>query len=492
MSFTLSTAPLLLLSAFILYKAKGRMLPVVMFMSIFQAASILNIGSGAGQLGISPSFLLLLIVLATKMLSAPERGVLLHPPLQSTAILLILFTSYATLSVFLNPILFRDVPFTNAKFGYLVPLQWNMSYLPQLVYLLLSVSLYFVAAYRTTPAELTKALDWYVAGAVFASLLAVYQFIGLKTGIPFPSDYLHTSPTYEIFEGYEINGFARMNSTFTEAAAAALCFTTALAIPVWRFLSGSVTLLNVGSATVIFIGLVLTISTTGYLCLAFIIAVGLLTYIFHWRGSHKARSNKLFLAIPAVILLIIVAVNPLFQEAFTGLIHTVILDKTQTFSYQDRTQINEDAIQTAAKTYWLGAGWGICRASSLLPTILGNVGIPGTLLFFLAIIQLFLPMLKRSGIQMQLHGAVLFALATVLLNLVISGPQVDFPILWLLFAIASRLASPIPSAYAPRATRMLPASIPPKLPMAGSSPAKNLPISSSNHRKDDFVPVPGS
>jgi hypothetical protein len=82
---------------------------------------------------------------------------------------------------------------------------------------------------------LTKSINWFVGGVVFASLIGLYQFLAKKTGVPFPTEILHTSPTYSMFEGYEIDGFPRMNATFTEAAAAAFSMTVALAIVLWRF-----------------------------------------------------------------------------------------------------------------------------------------------------------------------------------------------------------------------------------------------------------------
>jgi hypothetical protein len=440
MSFTLSTVPLLLLSLLLCFRAKGQLLPVVMFMSIFQAASIVNLGGAGAEMGIGPSFLLVLVVVIKKLCSPTEIGVSLNQPLKSTGILLILFTAYATLSVFLNPVIFQGVPFTNPKFGFQVPLQPNTNFLTQLVYLLVSVGLYFVAAYKTTPAELAKSIDWYVGGAVLAAGIAMYQFIGMKTGLPFPSDYLHTSPTFQMFEGYEINGFPRMNGSFTEAAAAAFCFTSALSLAVWKLLTGFTSLRNVLSALILFIGLMLTISTTGYICLGYILLVAGVVYLIHWTGSSTARSNKLLLAIPAFIVLLVIAVNPRFQESFMSLIHTVVLDKTKTFSYEERTQMNDDALATASQTHWLGAGWGVCRASSLFPTMLGNVGLPGGILFVLMIGQVLLPILKRRGIKLPIHGAVLFSLGTVLLNLGISMPEIGAPVIWMFLAVASRLA----------------------------------------------------
>jgi hypothetical protein len=75
-----------------------------------------------------------------------------------------------------------------------VPLVWELGHLNQLFYLLLSFALYLVAAYWTPPAELTKSINWFLAGVAFASLIGLYQFVALKTGLPFPREILHSNP----------------------------------------------------------------------------------------------------------------------------------------------------------------------------------------------------------------------------------------------------------------------------------------------------------
>jgi hypothetical protein len=97
-------------------------------------------------------------------------------------------------------------------------------------------------------------------------------------------------------------------------------------------------------------------------------------------------------------------------------------------------------LNTAADTYWLGAGWGVCRASSFVPTILGNVGVPGTLLFFTFCTQLLWPAFTFKPLKVQMHGAVLFGLAAILLDLVVSAPELGYLIIWLLFAMAAKFA----------------------------------------------------
>lgn len=438
MSFTISAVPLVLLAAYLLHRAKGQVLPVVMFMSIFAAASIVNIRLGGAELGIGASYLLLGLAIAKQLFVKINRPHHIDTPKRSTTLLVLAFTAYACLSELIGPLLFSGTPVINPKFGYVAPLQWQVGVLPQLIYLIVSACLYLVAAYRTTPAELSKALDWYVAGAVLAALIAVYQYVSMKTGIPFPRELLHSNPSYAIFEGYEINGFPRMNSTFTEASTAALAFSSALAVALWKLLSSSVTPRSLGIASLILVGLLLTISTTGYLCLIFILAISLYAYLFYWRGNSRYRAAKFLLAVPAFAIIIFSIASPSARQTVNDLLQTVIFDKKSTFSYEQRTEMNNYAYSTAAETAWLGAGWGQCRASSIIPTMLGNVGLPGIGLFVALSGQPFLALLRRKRIT-PFHGAVLFCLSTLIVDLIISNPEINSPIIWFVLAIASRL-----------------------------------------------------
>jgi hypothetical protein len=439
--FTLSTAPMLLLAAYLWFRAKGQLLPVAMFMSVFQAASVVNLGFGSFEIGVQPAYLILVAALVARFAGRRPRKTGNWIPSTSTTLLLAAFVAYATVSAFIFPLLFKGVLISNPKFGFGVPLKWEFGHLNQVFYLLLSFAMYLVAAYWTPPAELSKSVNWFVGGVVFASLIGLYQLISIKTGLPFPRDFLDTSPTYSIFGGYEIDGFPRMNSTFTEAAAAAFSMNVALAIVLWRFLSRPDSLRNLAYVCLIGMGLLLTISTTGYVCLAFLLVIAGTRYFARWKGSSEARTARVLLWVPVVLFLLVSLGVPAIRDSFVKLAHTVLLDKTNTLSYQQRAEWNLDALKTAADTHWLGAGWGVCRASSFLPTVLGNVGIPGTGLIFAFCVKLLWPATQLNKLKLQLHGAVLVALSAVLLDLMASAPELANPVIWLLFAVAAKLAS---------------------------------------------------
>jgi hypothetical protein len=91
-SLTLSTVPLSLLAIYLCYRAQWQILPVMMFMSVFQAASLLNLMGGA--IGVGPGSALLLATLVKTCVFDRNKP---QPRKASSAaaIFLVLFTLYA-------------------------------------------------------------------------------------------------------------------------------------------------------------------------------------------------------------------------------------------------------------------------------------------------------------------------------------------------------------------------------------------------------------
>jgi hypothetical protein len=433
-SFTLSTIPLTLLAIYLCYRAQWQILPVMMFMSVFQAASLLNLMGGA--IGVGPGYALLLVMLAKNCVFDRTKS---HQPRTTSIaadILLVLFTIYAGLSAFINPLLFDGVPYTNPKVGFNVQLKWETGHLNQLFYLVLDGMVFFVVSRRCSLAELQRSLKWFVGGSVLASVIAIYQFVCLKTGLVFPAEYIHTNTSYGTFKAYEISGFARINSTFVEASAAALFLPAGLALTLWRLVLRP-NRKDALYAGFILIGLFLTISTTAYLCVFFLVCPTVFILFRNWKAPGPVRRNKLALSGGICILLVGLAAVP-FVRTWTGdLLDTVVFGKTQTFSYEQRSEMNDNAVETAIRTSWLGAGWGICRASSIGPTMLGNVGIPGVGLFAAFLAQVFLPMWRSKRQLLAFKGPAIFAASVVLVGLLVAGPELTSPPMWVFFAIAT-------------------------------------------------------
>ena len=442
MSPTLSTVPLLLLAAYLYRKAHGQLIPVVMFMSIFEAASLVNVGAGRMAIGVQPAYCLMILAIIKALWKSPGNVRKYGRLPKRATVLITLFVGYAMLSMFVGPKLFRGTLVFNPRLSPFeaVPLEWNSAFLNQLFYIVLLFVFYLVAAYRTTPAELIKSINWFIGGAVCAACIAIYQFASFKIGLPFPSEILHTG-TYAIFEAYDLGeGVARVNGSFPEASSAAFTLTVALALVIWQILSGAIEFRNLTYALLIITALMLTSSTTGYVCLLYIFAGAASLYLLRWKGSSEFRKAKLILAVPFAGMVLYVAATPAMRDSVSTVVHAVVLDKTKTSSYKERTEFNQIAIRSCFSTYGFGVGWGVNRASSLFATLLGNVGIPGSLFFCLFYIRILSPGLHFLRLPLQVHGATLFALGAALVDLTVATPDLVHCSLWLLFAVGAKLS----------------------------------------------------
>ena len=224
MIFTVSTLPFLALIAALYIGGKRQLFPVLMFMTVFQGAALVIVGSGASGLALAPAQVVLVLLLVQKALQKPGAAPRRLQAQTNVSTCLILYGSYAILSAIFCPFFFQGVLVSNPRNGMGAPLTWGMYNVTQSVYLLLGISVYFLCAYRSSADEIKRSLNWYIAGATFAGLLALYQFAAFSSGLPFPSDILHSNTQYTIFEAYEMNGYTRVNSTFTEASSAAWMF----------------------------------------------------------------------------------------------------------------------------------------------------------------------------------------------------------------------------------------------------------------------------
>ena len=191
MAFTISTIPFLLLIAILYIVAKKEILPVLMFVTIFQGAALVIIGGGASGLALAPAQVVLVLLIAQKLLKKPEvTGKRLQAQTNVTTCLF-LYGFYAFLSAVFCPFFFSGILVSNPRNGMGAPLTWSMYNVTQGIYLILGIAVYWLCVYRSTFSEIKRALDWYLAGSTLAAFIAFYQYVTFNVGLPFPSEIFH-------------------------------------------------------------------------------------------------------------------------------------------------------------------------------------------------------------------------------------------------------------------------------------------------------------
>lgn len=436
MAFTISTFPFLGLIGLLYYLSGKQLFPVLLFCAIFQGAAVVIIGGGTSGLALAPAQIVLVLLILQKTVMSPKP--LARPKSQMNVTLALLaYGAYALGSAIFCPFFFAGIPVSNPRSGMGVPLTWSMYNVTQTIYLFLGIALFWLAVYRSTYSEIKRSLDWYLTGATVAAVLAVYQFVAFNSGLPFPSELFHSNTQHTIFEAYDMGGFTRVNSTFTEAAAAAGCFATALALAFYRLLFVECTPRLVFSLLTLLIGLVLTRSTTGYISLFFIVAAAGALYLKKSRVTKEVQLFRSCLALALLVGFVGVWASPSTRASITDLFNMVVATKTKSASYEERTAWNDAALAAGSQSGWLGAGWGSLRASSLLANILGTVGVPGLTLFvgFIFLDIRFASHVRQDSTQAQ--RSVVLPIMVSLITCLLAGPEMTDPVAWFLFGVGA-------------------------------------------------------
>jgi len=463
---TAFTLPLVVLLIVLWRLTRGELLSIILFVSIFGAASAINI---AGS-GVAPWTFTLAVGIVLKLLGGFPRPRFIAGCNVTAVRLLLIFVCYAIWTGMVHPLLFHGI-MVFSPHGGAQQLSWGTANLFQIFYLLAVVTVYLLALFSSRE-SLQSAMTWYIRGCLVISFFAIYQLANAVLHVPYPSSVLYSNPVYVIYPAYKINGLWRLNSTLTEASSMAFYLSVGIALQGWQVLTEPFRWRSFLSLALMFVLLLLTQSSTGYLSLIFILVVaGILygSYLLRRRGIPKSIFLGLVLfAIAGIVVFATTSASTLVEKE----VKSVLLDKQNSSSYRERTASNVAAMQAAQETYFLGAGWGSLRCSGLFYMLIGNVGVPGLLLFISFLASLFLPLVSRhqGPTRGKLYGSSLFATAVSLCCMAIAGAEPILPILWVLFAALSAGPQVLPSRFAWSAKTC------PSLSSISAGVAKDFPI----------------
>lgn len=424
-------------AAIALWATRGWILPIAVASSVFQAASLIDVQLGAQANGLAPAYLLLPPAFVQELLR--DRGN--ESKLTLLSICLVLFVSYALLSSAMAPLLFPHAQIFTARTG-LVNLSWTPSFLTQSIYLLLCAGLFF-AVRALPPDRAEKLLDWVLGACALSAFIGLYQFTAIHGTLPFPSDLLYTNKTYTLFDAYDLHrrwgSDVRINATFAEPSFAAVPYAGAVALLSARLLSGNYRLWHGAATVLILIGLLLSASSTGVVCLGL---TGLFVLFRFLSGSpEKAFSGpRILILFGASLAALVVLMTPSVRDIVEQSIQSTVLGKSASGSYQERSEWNRAALDTFKQTYYLGAGWGSSRASSFGATLLANAGLVGAFLFaaFTAG-TLWLAYLREQTGPWVTDVGLMDGISVTLLAHLLAVPDIVFPIFWVYMGLANRV-----------------------------------------------------
>jgi hypothetical protein len=196
---------------------------------------------------------------------------------------------------------------------------------------------------------------------------------------------------YAFLTDTELAGFTRLVGAFSEASSfgsasfGCLGFTYAY----WTVTREPVMLgLTVLLATFLF----LSTSSTAYGALFIALALVFVWIMKSVLVGRLSMGNVYVLGIAflgGVLVLCLILLKPEVFDPVVRLFETTILTKGDSESARERGYWNTVSLQAMVDTGLLGVGMGSSRASSWWIAVLSQLGVPGALLIFLLVIQLF-------------------------------------------------------------------------------------------------------
>ena len=430
----------------ILIFAPSRLSEWALFVTIFQAAAIVNVGSGFA-VGVAPYFFVAMLVAARvvpQWWSGKIRFFQGEPALRHMQVLA-LFIAWTVFSAFASPLLFAGIPVDNPRKGVdqsffvRTPLHWSFSNGGQAAYMVLNFIMLLHMLQMSKQPDYSKRLQRIFSfSGMCVVAIGAYQLLCGHLGLRFPSWLLNSNTAWGQSYNQWFNGISRLSATFVEPSDAATFLSA------WALFELTVVIRGTENSAWHWscvvggtIALAETASTTGYVTVAVMWSVISLTMAktVLTRGRLNVRA-MLALTTMAVGAIVALTAMPSARLVLNG----VLFGKAESSSGVHRVATLGRAVDVFYNTLTLGAGLGSNRAMSLAFYVLSNLGLPGVLLLSCLLFQLCSQFLhvsrthsdRTTRVFVQASGAAYLA---NLLAMLFSGAEVTTPRLWMLWAM---------------------------------------------------------
>lgn len=371
-----------------------RLLQLALISAVFEAAAAMVFGGFGLQPAMVPGLIFIGYILVQYALGMryPGEGAALKAMLPLLALLF-----YALLSAWVLPHAFAGRllvwPQKNDVLepGF-VPLQFTPGNVTQSMYLMVNVLFAAAAAVfltrRSVPYD--KIIGAYMAGGYLVVVLVFWQLGNRVAGVPFPEDLLHSNPGWAIVK-QEFGSVPRVQGPFTEPAGLALYLSGICLCCLWLSVRGYSIMRPNLLLSLSIVSMLLSTSTTGIVTLVIGMPIVLAMASVGGDPHALARVGKTvgFLALAGLL-----AIGPIFvlKPGLVDAVSTVVdatLNKGDSESFDQRTEIDTVALDTVGPTYGLGVGWGSFRSSSFIPGLLANAGVFGAAMVLWCIMRLW-------------------------------------------------------------------------------------------------------
>jgi hypothetical protein len=398
--------------------------PLLIISTVFQASSIVS----SGSIGIQPYYCVALLFVIRFL---PTKGRRWERLLGGYSFmrLWISFAVVSAISAIVLPFVFHGIPVYDPRLSIEenfvqgpAPLHFQFENIVQPAFLALNV-LVVIASTRQC-LSIGKAHKMFIWSSYLIILIVMLQGSFFWLGLPFPSNLLNNNPGYSLVQMQV--GNLRPSGSFTEPSTAGAVLAALVAAFLWKYFAGGAGILKAGIAAFT----CLLVASTSSL-LAVIIVFVLLVLAFPvlrlpWfiRVGRLKRLSVFFVStIVAALLMIIPGIRAILLSQ--------TLEKGESYSALVRLGADAYAFNLALETYGLGVGLGSNRPSSLVAALLSQVGVVGFVLFVCAAWSTLWNLPKQ-------HRWIGMAGLGLLLSMAFGLPDLSFPFVWILFALAAQ------------------------------------------------------
>lgn len=302
---------------------------------------------------------------------------------------------YAIIGSFILPRLFAGqttafVPSRDTKEVFEVPLSPVSHNVTQTAYLVLGILVCIALSATLRNKDRLKAVS---SGFFLLCLIQVaFGFVDLAAkqsglGDPF---YFFRSASYALLTDVREQGFFRITGGFSEASAyGAYCVSCfAFSATYWRSTGSSYALvLSIGLGFL----LLLSTSSTAYIGAIALSAFFLLTLLRSLYQGKLLRRDAVLLGVAVGAITVIFIISIVRTNAFGDLrnmLDAMVLNKAASASAQERAYWTIRSLQSFVDTSGLGIGVGSSRSSSWLVSVLSQLGVIGTVLMLVIVLEL--------------------------------------------------------------------------------------------------------
>ncbi|EUB99548.1 hypothetical protein PMI07_005829 [Rhizobium sp. CF080] len=323
--------------------------------------------------------------------------------------------------------------------GGAVPLGPVSSNFTQAVYLAADLLTFVLMACIGSTERGFRAIAIGVAG--FSVANAAFAILDLATyGTSMQSLFGYIRNAQYVFHDEDVvAGVKRVVGSWPEASAFAGMSLASIGFTGTMWLCGRNSRLN-GSLFLISVFLVVrSTSSTGLFALPLCCVLLFLTAAGRGIGSTAStwRSTTTVVFVPPLLVtvaLVLALDNDLYRKIY-DYVDLLLLSKSTSSSAMVRGSWNLYAYQNFIDSFGLGVGLGTSRTSSFIFALLSNVGVPGTIFFFLFVLSVLLRQrsLPRSGtsdIQLSARNGCI----CIMIGALVAGPTVDLGLLFFILA----------------------------------------------------------